>query len=177
MPKDEEPLDAAEIALIRAWIDQGARPTPTSPPAPPPWEAPLALDDARRAGGVWPAWTAPLDRFVAAYLARRTRRRAGARCPMRCSRGACISTSGDCCRRRSELQAFVADRAPASARRSSRRCSPTIEKYAEHWMSFWNDLLRNEDGVTYFSETAGRKSITRLAAAGARRPTCRTTSS
>ena len=27
-------------------------------------------------------------------------------------------------------------------------------------MSFWNDLLRNEDGVTYFSETAGRKSIT-----------------
>ena len=27
-------------------------------------------------------------------------------------------------------------------------------------MSFWNDLLRNEDGVTYFSENAGRKSIT-----------------
>ena len=27
-------------------------------------------------------------------------------------------------------------------------------------MSFWNDLLRNEDGVTYFSESAGRKSIT-----------------
>ena len=34
------------------------------------------------------------------------------------------------------------------------------EKYAAHWISFWNDLLRNEDGVTYFSETAGRKSIT-----------------
>ena len=33
------------------------------------------------------------------------------------------------------------------------------QNYAEHWMSFWNDLLRNEDGVTYFSETAGRKSI------------------
>ena len=25
MPKDEVPLDAAEIALIRRWIDQGAR--------------------------------------------------------------------------------------------------------------------------------------------------------
>ena len=47
-----------------------------------------------------------------------------------------------------------------SARRSSRACSPTTEKYADHWISFWNDLLRNEDGVTYFSETAGRKSIT-----------------
>ena len=33
-------------------------------------------------------------------------------------------------------------------------------KYAEHWISFWNDLLRNEDGVTYFSESASRKSIT-----------------
>jgi hypothetical protein len=33
-------------------------------------------------------------------------------------------------------------------------------KYAEHWMSFWNDLLRNEDGVNYFSEQNGRKSIT-----------------
>ena len=45
-------------------------------------------------------------------------------------------------------------------RRSSPRCLPTIEKYADHWISFWNDLLRNEDGVTYFSETAGRKTIT-----------------
>ena len=35
-------------------------------------------------------------------------------------------------------------------------------------MSFWNDLLRNEDGVTYFSETAGRKSITDWLLAGAR---------
>ena len=34
------------------------------------------------------------------------------------------------------------------------------QKYAEHWISFWNDLLRNEDGVTYYSETAARKSIT-----------------
>ena len=34
------------------------------------------------------------------------------------------------------------------------------DRYAEHWISFWNDLLRNEDGVTYFSEDAGRKSIT-----------------
>ena len=34
------------------------------------------------------------------------------------------------------------------------------QKYADHWISFWNDLLRNEDGVSYFSETAGRKSIT-----------------
>ena len=44
-------------------------------------------------------------------------------------------------------------------------------------MSFWNDLLRNEDGVTYFSETAGRKSITDWLLAGARSATFPTTSS
>ena len=50
---------------------------------------------------------------------------------------------------------------PGQARRAGRaRCSPTTRNTRDHWISFWNDLLRNEDGVTYFSETAGRKSIT-----------------
>ena len=34
------------------------------------------------------------------------------------------------------------------------------QKYAENWISYWNDLLRNDEGVSYYSETAGRKSIT-----------------
>ena len=78
-----------------------------------------------------------------------------------------------------ELQAFVADtRARTSAIDSSRRCSPTTSKYAEHWISFWNDLLRNEDGVRRTSRRQnGRKSITDVADGGARRATCRTTSS
>src|SRR5687768_3610654 len=40
MPKDEDPLTAAELALVRRWIDQGARATASSAPAPQPWEAP-----------------------------------------------------------------------------------------------------------------------------------------
>jgi hypothetical protein len=35
MPKDEDPLPAAQIALIRAWIDQGA-PLPAGTEVPPP---------------------------------------------------------------------------------------------------------------------------------------------
>ena len=77
-----------------------------------------------------------------------------------------------------QLQAFLADRTSGQARRAGvRRCWRTTTKYAEHWISFWNDLLRNEDGVSYFSETAGRKSITRLAALRTRLATCPTTSS
>src|SRR5687768_117312 len=34
MPKDETALTPAQIAVIRRWIDQGARETPSSPPAP-----------------------------------------------------------------------------------------------------------------------------------------------
>lgn len=35
------------------------------------------------------------------------------------------------------------------------------DKYSEHWISFWNDLLRNEDGVIYHTEDhKNRKSIT-----------------
>ncbi len=34
------------------------------------------------------------------------------------------------------------------------------DRYAENWITWWNDLLRNDEGVTYYSETATRKSIT-----------------
>ena len=71
MPKDEVPLDAASIALIRLWIEQGARATPSSAPAPPPWEAPLALERPATPPLHWRAWSTTIDRFVADYLAER----------------------------------------------------------------------------------------------------------
>ena len=58
------------------------------------------------------------------------------------------------------LQAFVADPAPDKRDRLVATLLADDKKYAEHWISFWNDLLRNEDGQTYFSEQNGRKSIT-----------------
>src|SRR3954452_14586876 len=59
MPKDEPPLSTAELALVRAWIDQGARESRTSPPAPPPWEAPLALQRPVVPATTWARWDAP----------------------------------------------------------------------------------------------------------------------
>jgi hypothetical protein len=35
------------------------------------------------------------------------------------------------------------------------------QHYSEHWISFWNDLLRNDEGVEYWADTIGRKSISR----------------
>jgi hypothetical protein len=59
-----------------------------------------------------------------------------------------------------QVQRFVDDSAPDKRAALVTTLLADDQKYADHWMSFWNDLLRNEDGVTYFSETAGRKSIT-----------------
>ena len=59
-----------------------------------------------------------------------------------------------------QLRAFLDDPASDKRARLVRTLLADGDRYAQHWISFWNDLLRNEDGVTYFSEDAGRKSIT-----------------
>src|SRR4029453_9505369 len=68
MPKDADPLPPRELAVIREWIEQGARETPAGPPAPAPWEAPLELRRAAAPPIVWPDWASPIDRAVSASL-------------------------------------------------------------------------------------------------------------
>jgi len=159
MPKDEEPLGPAEIAIIRTWIDQGARETPASPPAPPPWEAPLALVAPPVPAPVWRAWSAPIDRFVAEYLSKHRTPEPAVVADAQFARRVYLDVWG-LLPAPEELQAFVDDRTPGKREKLVAALLADNQKYAEHWISFWNDLLRNEDGVTYFSETAGRKSIT-----------------
>ena len=164
MPKDEDPLSAGQIALLRLWIDQGARLTPTSARAPQPWEAPLALTRPAVPAVIWRAWTAPLDRQVAAYLVRGPALHGPAREPTTISdalfaRRAYLDVWG-LLPTPEQLQGFLDDTNPSKREALVSTLLSDNDRYAEHWMSFWNDLLRNEDGVTYFSETAGRKSIT-----------------
>ena len=159
MPKDGLPLSDDEIAVVRRWIDEGARASPTSPPAPQPWEAPLALERPPVPAVHWPRWSSPLDRFAAAYLAKR-RAAEPARVPDAVFARRVYLDVWGLLPAPEQLDAFLAD--PAADKRA--RLVATLladnQKYAEHWISFWNDLLRNEDGASYFSETASRKSIT-----------------
>jgi uncharacterized protein DUF1549/uncharacterized protein DUF1553/cytochrome c len=159
MPKDEDPLTSREIALIRQWIDQGARRTPTSPRAPPPWEAPLTLTKPAVPASTWAGWDTPLDRFVAKYLTSHQVAKPTGVSDAAFARRVYLDVWG-LLPTPDELRHFEND--PAADKRATLVAALLAdnEKYAEHWMSFWNDLLRNEDGVTYFSETAGRKSIT-----------------
>jgi hypothetical protein len=161
MPLEKPPLTDADIATLGQWIDQGARQTPSSPPAPAPWEGPLALTAPAVPARVWAVWNRPADRLVAAYLSK-----AGVPQP------ALVTDAGFARRAyldiwgllpsQEQLQTFLADRAPAKRDRLVTTLLADNAKYAENWMSFWNDLLRNEDGQTYFSDAGGgaRQSIT-----------------
>lgn len=161
MPKDEEPLTATEIALIRRWIDQGARETPRSPAAPQPWEAPLALTKLVVPAVVWKQWTSPVDRFVASYLTSQAKMKtpAAAVADGLFARRVYLDVWG-LLPTPEQLQSFVDDPNPNKRDALVAALLADGDKYAEHWISFWNDLLRNEDGVSYFSENASRKSIT-----------------
>jgi hypothetical protein len=161
MPKGEDPLPAAQQALIRAWIDEGARPTPTSPPAPPPWELPLTLTQPEVPASPWPAWDRPVDRLVADYLSRVAHRAAAPDVVSDAvfARRAYLDAWG-LLPEPAALQAFIADRRADKRERLVATLLLDSDRYADHWMTFWNDLLRNEDGVTYFSEQNGRRSIT-----------------
>lgn len=173
MPKDEDPLPPTEIALFEAWIDQGARETPDGPPAPQPWDAPMELQRPQLPPVVWSDWTSPIDRVVAADLARRgaasegrgaTGERVSAVEPRlvddaRYARRVYLDIRG-LLPEPDALRAFIADRSPRKREALAAKLLADDDTYAQNWISFWNDLLRNEDGVTYFSETAGRKSIT-----------------
>src|SRR6202022_366834 len=59
-----------------------------------------------------------------------------------------------------QLRTFVSHRDPDKRRKLVATLLDDRDKYSEHWISFWNDLLRNDEGITYYSETATRKGIT-----------------
>ena len=160
MPLDELPLSEAEIATLRRWIDEGARRAPDAPPAPAPWEAPLALAAPALPDVVWPAWSAPVDRFVSHALAARALPPPALVDDARFARRAHLDVWG-LLPAPEAIDAFVRDTAPDKRARLVRALLADGDRYADGWISFWNDLLRNEDGVTYFSEDAGRQSITR----------------
>ena len=159
MPLGGEPLPADEVARLRTWIDEGARATPTSAVAKARWEPPLALTAPAIPPVTWPGWTDPLDRFTAAYLAKQ-----GVAKPVPVdsavfARRAYLDFWG-LLPAPDEIRAFAASADSEKRAKLVGRLANDSTRYAENWISWWNDLLRNDEGVAYISEVAARKSIT-----------------
>ena len=157
MPKEGEALGPGAVETLRRWIDAGAPWEEGFSFGGPTYEAPLRLRDVV----LPPALDGrphPVDRLVDAHRA------AAGLAPLpRCDDATFI--------RRASLDlvgllpdpdavaAFVADGDPGKRARLVRALLDDDLARAEHWMTFWNDLLRNDYTGTGFI-TGGRRQIT-----------------
>lgn len=151
MPLAAPPLPAQEIALIRSWIDTGARLTPDGPEAKAPWKPTLELTAPPVPTATQTHSQHPIDRFLAQQ----------GPTPLPVSdrifaRRAYLDLWG-LLPSPEQLDAFIQDRDPKKRDKLIDTLLANNRNYAEHWISFWNDLLRNDGGDSYHG---GRKSIT-----------------
>lgn len=158
MPPKGNRLSEKQVQLLKAWIDDGAKweegfvfqKSAYEPPLKPrrPELPPVAGGRAN-----------PVDRLIDAYLAKHKVTRAAPLDDVAFARRTSLDLIGllpDA----ETLKAFQADR--RSNRRESwiRQLLANDTAYAEHWLTFWNDLLRNDYGGTGFI-TGGRKQISK----------------
>ena len=157
MPPKGERLSPSEVATLRAWVEQGAVWTEGFAFKKPAYEPPLRprqpILPATRAGR-----THPLDRVLDGWLVDK-----GAPTPARADdatflRRVTLDLVG-ILPSAEEVQAFAADRRPDKRALLVRSLLARSVDYADHWMAFWNDLLRNDYAGTGYID-GGRKQIT-----------------
>ncbi len=156
MPKKGTKLTREQIGLLRAWIDQGA-----------PWDAgisfaraePLNLKPRRPVLPTGRDKNAnPVDRLLEPYFAA-NRIQPGEPVDDRLfARRVYMDVIG-LPPPATALEKFVADEEVEKRAKLVRRLLADRENYAEHWLSFWNELLRNDyQGTGYID--GGRQQIT-----------------
>jgi hypothetical protein len=157
MPPEGDPLSEAEVAVLRRWIDQQL-----------PWEPGLSFKASAYEAPLKPRRPTlpepqgnrnnPVDRIIDAYYTTH-----GVEPPKGIDDAAflrrvsldlvgLLPDSG-------ELDAFLGDPSPDKREQLVRRLLDDRRGYADHWLTFWNDLLRNDyEGTGYID--GGRKQIT-----------------
>lgn len=158
MPLGGKPLSTAEIEIIKNWINEGARATPTSAAAKPKWEAPLFLEAPATPPRVWKKWKSPVDLFAADYLAKKGANEPELVSDATFARRAYLDIWG-LLPPPKDLESFIKSHRSNKRGKLVKKLMANNQRYAENWISYWNDLLRNDEGVSYHSETASRKSI------------------
>jgi len=157
MPSKGERLPAREIDLLKAWIDQGlpwqegftfkisAYVAPLKPRRP---ELPPARDGHDH----------PIDRIVDAYYLQNQVAAPALADDATFMRRLFLDAIG-LLPPPEELDAFLQDTSSDKRFRLIRRVLDDKVAYADHWLTFWNDLLRNDyQGTGYID--GGRKQIT-----------------
>jgi len=156
MPPEGPRLEKKEIELLKRWIDGGlnweqgfafkapAYEPPLKPRRP---ELPLATNGRIN----------PVDRIIDQYLASSSIVMPSTISEETFARRTSMDLVG-LLPDSSRLDSFLSDKAPSRRTTFIDQLLSDDEAYAEHWLTFWNDLLRNDYGGTGFI-TGGRKQI------------------
>jgi uncharacterized protein DUF1549/uncharacterized protein DUF1553/cytochrome c len=156
MPPKGKRVPAEQIALLKQWINEGLSWEEGFAFKKPAYEPPL-----KPRMPVLPAAVGgrsnPLDRILDHYLVEKKLPRPAVIDDATFVRRAYLDLIG-LLPTSKQLEAFVKD---ASADKRTRLIDELLKRdmdYTEHWLTFWNDLLRNDYGGTGFI-TGGRKQI------------------
>ena len=160
MPQKGKQLTRDQVAVFRAWIDQGMKwpDSITFLRAEPANLRPTALTAPPARVGSDPALTSPIDRLIDSYFSHHRIAWPASVDDRTYARRVWLDTIG-LLPPPTELDAFLADRAPDKRAHLVARLLADNQRYAEHWLTFWNDLLRNDYKGPGYTD-GGRKPIT-----------------
>ena len=146
-------VPAEKVALLRAWIDDGVKWEDGFTFKKPAYEPPLKPRNV-----VLPAAngtrTNPLDRILDAYLAQHGKPQPPPLDDAAFARRAHLDLVGLLPEPES-LALFVKETAPDKRAQLVRSLLARDTDYAEHWLTFWNDLLRNDYSRVGFGPGSG----------------------
>ncbi|NUM53187.1 MAG: DUF1549 domain-containing protein [Candidatus Hydrogenedentes bacterium] len=158
MPPKGERLSDEQVALLRAWIDQGVKWYDVAPAdaayKPSLNLAHVELPPANEAAGI----TNPVDRLIDSYFAANSISWPAPVSDAAFARRVYLDTIG-LLPTALELDAFIADTAADKHAKLVDKLLADNLGYAENWMTFWNDHLRNDFTGTGYID-GGRKQIT-----------------
>ena len=154
MPQKGSKFTPEQVGLVRAWIDQGLE-----------WEeganfakAPVLNLKPRRPELPGPEGGHPVDRLLKPYFAKHSVETVKVVSDRIFARRVYLDTIG-LLPSVEELEVFVASKKKDKRRELVRRLLNERKSYAEHWLAFWNDILRNDYAGTGYID-GGRKQIT-----------------
>ncbi len=156
MPPKGPRLSAVQVAKLKAWVDEGAKWEDGFAFKKPAYEPPLKprrpILPAAKNGR-----THPIDRILDAYLAKNGGKTPAPVADGAFARRAYLDLIG-LLPTPEVLKSFEANAAPDKRNELVRQLLSRDQEFAEHWLTFWNDLLRNDYAGTGYID-GGRKQI------------------
>ncbi len=155
MPLGGPPLNTEELATLRTWIDEGARLTPESAPAMAKWMPVLSLSTPEIPASSSTKSAYPVDRFITSYFEKQGMKLPPPVSDAAFARRAYLDVWG-LLPPPEDVNRFVHSQDENKRQALVDALLANSKNYSENWISYWNDLLRNEAGDEYHG---GRKTI------------------